>query len=172
MEELDQVDLGIGDEGHPEAGFGGGAPRHDRPGSVGQSMVPRWRPGRGDRRRCGRSPPAARGRGGGRGRAPSRPAPLLVTQPRGEGVGVAICEYPRTVLFNGPGEHEEALAAARRACADPTEIVAHNWGMIELIEAAARIGRVELAAGAFERLTTVTAFSSVWLSFPQLGADN
>jgi len=95
-----------------------------------------------------------------------------VTQPRGEGVGVAICEYPRAVLFNGPGEHEEALAATRRACADPTEIVAHNWGMIELIEAAARIGRADLAAGAFERLTTVTAFSSVWLSFPQLGADN
>jgi hypothetical protein len=52
------------------------------------------------------------------------------------------------------------------------EIVAHNWGMIELIEAAVRIGAADLAAGALERLTTVTAFSSGWLSFPQLGADN
>ena len=32
--------LGIGDEGHPDAGFGGGARRHDRPGPVGQSVVP------------------------------------------------------------------------------------------------------------------------------------
>ena len=72
---------------------------------------------------------------------------------RGEGVGVAICEYSHAVLCNGLGQHEEALAAARRACADPAEMVAHNWGMIELIEAAARTGRACLAAGALERLT-------------------
>ena len=73
---------------------------------------------------------------------------------RGEGVGVAICEYSHAVLCNGLGQHEEALAAARRACADPSEMVAHNWGMIELIEAATRTGRTDLAAEALERLTT------------------
>jgi DNA-binding CsgD family transcriptional regulator len=73
---------------------------------------------------------------------------------RGEGVGVAICEYSRAVLCNGLGQYDEALAAARRACADPTEMVAHNWGMIELIEAAARTGRTDLAAEALQRLTT------------------
>lgn len=72
---------------------------------------------------------------------------------RGEGVGVAICEYSRAVLFNGLGQHEEALAAARRACADPAEMVAHNWGMIELIESAARTGQTDLAAEVLERLT-------------------
>ena len=72
---------------------------------------------------------------------------------RGEGVGVAICEYSRAVLFNGLGQHEEALAAARRACADPAEMVAHNWGMIELIEAAARTGRADLAAETLGRLS-------------------
>jgi DNA-binding CsgD family transcriptional regulator len=73
---------------------------------------------------------------------------------RGEGVGVAICEYSHAVLCNGLGQYDEALAAARRACADPQEMVAHNWGMTELIESAARTGRTDLAAGALQRLTT------------------
>ena len=71
---------------------------------------------------------------------------------RGEGVGVAICEYAHAVLCNGLGLYDEALAAARGACADPTEMVAHNWGMIELVESAARTGRTDLAADALDRL--------------------
>ena len=75
---------------------------------------------------------------------------------RGEGVGVAICEYSHAVLCNGLGQYDEALAAARGACADPTEMVAHNWGMAELIESATRTGRTDLAAEALQRLTTKT----------------
>ncbi len=71
---------------------------------------------------------------------------------RGEGVGVAICEYAHAVLCNGLGLYDEALAAACGACADPTEMVAHNWGMIELVESAARTGRIDLAADALDRL--------------------
>src|SRR6516165_2855657 len=71
---------------------------------------------------------------------------------RGEGVGVAICEYAHAVLCNALGLYDEALAAARGACADPTEMVAHNWGMIELVESAARTGRTDLAADALDRL--------------------
>jgi len=71
---------------------------------------------------------------------------------RGEGVGVAICEYSHAVLCNGLGLYDEALTAARGACADPTEMVAHNWGMIELVESAARTGRTDLAADALDRL--------------------
>ena len=73
---------------------------------------------------------------------------------RGEGVGVAICEYSHAVLCNGLGQYDEALAAARGACADPTEMVAHNTGMVELIESAMRSGRTDLAAEAVARLTT------------------
>src|SRR6516165_5500252 len=72
---------------------------------------------------------------------------------RGEGVGVAISEYARAVLCNGLGQYDEAFAAARSACADPREMVAHNWGMTELIESAARTGRTELATDVFQRLT-------------------
>jgi DNA-binding CsgD family transcriptional regulator len=71
---------------------------------------------------------------------------------RGEGVGVAICQYSHAVLCNGLGLYDEALAAARGACADPTEMVAHNWGMTELIESAVRAGRTGLAAEALQRL--------------------
>jgi DNA-binding CsgD family transcriptional regulator len=71
---------------------------------------------------------------------------------RGEGVGVAICEYAHAVLCNGAGDYRAALAAARRACADPDELVAHNWGLTELIEAATRSGRTDLAAEALHRL--------------------
>jgi len=73
---------------------------------------------------------------------------------RGEGVGVAICEYSHAVLCNGLGQYDEALAAARGACADPREMVAHNWGMTELIESAARTGRTDLATETLQRLTT------------------
>jgi len=71
---------------------------------------------------------------------------------RGEGVGVAICEYSHAVLCNGLGEYDEALEAARGACADPTEMVAHNWGLAELIESAVRTGASDLAIGALGRL--------------------
>ena len=72
---------------------------------------------------------------------------------RGEGVGVAICEYAHAVLCNGLGRHDEALLAARRACEDPQEMVAHNWGLPELVESAVRSGRTDLATDALERLT-------------------
>jgi DNA-binding CsgD family transcriptional regulator/DNA replicative helicase MCM subunit Mcm2 (Cdc46/Mcm family) len=73
---------------------------------------------------------------------------------RGEGVGVAICEYSHAVLCNALGQYDEALLAARRACEDPQEMVAHNWGLPELVEAAVRAGRPEQAEEAVERLTT------------------
>jgi DNA-binding CsgD family transcriptional regulator/tetratricopeptide (TPR) repeat protein len=77
---------------------------------------------------------------------------LREVKSRGEGVGVAICEYAHAVLCNGLGEYDEALAAARRACEDPQEIVAHNWGLTELIESAARTGKTDLATDALDRL--------------------
>ena len=33
-------------------------------------------------------------------------------------------------------------------------MVAYNWGMVELVESAARTGRTDLAAEALQRLTT------------------
>jgi DNA-binding CsgD family transcriptional regulator len=71
---------------------------------------------------------------------------------RGEGIGVAICEYARAVLCNGSGRYDEALDAAHGA-SDYRELVAENWGLTELIEAATRVGRTDLATDALDRLT-------------------
>jgi DNA-binding CsgD family transcriptional regulator len=71
---------------------------------------------------------------------------------RGEGVGVAICEYSRAVLCNSFGRYEEGLIAAQGA-SDYREVVVENWGLVEVIEAAARTGRVEVAAEALDRLS-------------------
>src|SRR5262249_611195 len=83
-------------------------------------------------------------------------AAMRAAYSRGEGVGVVICQYARAVLCNGLGQYAEALTAASGACADPTEMVAHNWGMIELIEAAVRMGRADVAEEALLRLTRKT----------------
>jgi DNA-binding CsgD family transcriptional regulator len=72
---------------------------------------------------------------------------------RGEGSGIAICEYTHAVLCNGLGQYDEALLAARRACEDPQDMVAHDWGLAELVESAARSGRMDLATDALQRLT-------------------
>ena len=72
---------------------------------------------------------------------------------RGEGIGVAICEYARAVLCNGLGEYEEALQAAT-AASDFHEVVAENWGLSELVEPAVRTGRTDLATAALDRLET------------------
>ena len=70
---------------------------------------------------------------------------------RGEGIGVAICEYARAVLCNGAGTYEEALDAAASA-AGHREVVAENWGLGELVEPATRCGRTDLATEALDRL--------------------
>ena len=74
---------------------------------------------------------------------------------RGEGIGVAISEYARAVLCNGLGQYEEALVAANSTCRY-REVVAENWGLSELIEAAARIGRADQATDAMDRLAMKT----------------
>jgi DNA-binding CsgD family transcriptional regulator len=72
---------------------------------------------------------------------------------RGEGVGIGICEYARAVLGNRSGDYEEAWHAAH-AAAESQELVVENWALPELIEAAARTGRTDLAVDALGRLAT------------------
>jgi DNA-binding CsgD family transcriptional regulator len=82
---------------------------------------------------------------------------------RGEGIGIAVCEYARAVLGNGLGRYDQAFAAAVSATADPRELVVHNWGLSELVEAAARTGRDDTAADAADRMTRkATAAGTPW----------
>ncbi|MFD9292781.1 AAA family ATPase [Streptomyces sp. NPDC060030] len=75
---------------------------------------------------------------------------------RGEGIGVAIAQRARAVLYNGLGKYEQALEAARRASSHPHDLVAANWGLTEVVEAAVRSGDHDAAATALEQLTRTT----------------
>jgi DNA-binding CsgD family transcriptional regulator len=72
---------------------------------------------------------------------------------RGEGIGITVSEYAHALLCNALGEYEEAVLAATVATEDPTELVAYNWGLPELVEAASRAGDVDRAEEALGRLT-------------------
>jgi DNA-binding CsgD family transcriptional regulator len=74
---------------------------------------------------------------------------------RGEGRAITIADYATAVLCNGLGRYDEALAAAKRACKHDN-LGLFGWGLIELIEAAARSGDQRLAATALERLSERT----------------
>jgi DNA-binding CsgD family transcriptional regulator len=75
---------------------------------------------------------------------------------RGEGSGVRIAQWARAVLANGLGRYEEAVLAARQAAEHPHDPAPANWGLSELVEAAAMSGQPELAADAFARLEPIT----------------
>jgi DNA-binding CsgD family transcriptional regulator len=70
---------------------------------------------------------------------------------RGEGAGLMFMDWAESVLYNGLGRYAEALGAARRVV-DHTELVAVNWAMPELIEAAVRVGDLGLAGETDRRL--------------------
>ena len=77
---------------------------------------------------------------------------------RGQGMAVSMIECANAVLFNGLGRYEEALAVAERACAQD-ELSLYGLALVEVIEAAVRSNRPELAATALERLADRTRAS-------------
>ncbi|MFJ2399352.1 AAA family ATPase [Streptomyces sp. NPDC087843] len=74
----------------------------------------------------------------------------------GEGIGVAVARRAQAVLHNGLARYEEAFDAARVASEHPQDLVAANWGLVELVEAAVRSGRSDAAEAALARLTRTT----------------
>jgi DNA-binding CsgD family transcriptional regulator len=76
---------------------------------------------------------------------------------RGEGVGITIAQWSNAVLNNGLGRYDEALAAARDACAYEDDLSSLLWAAPELIEAAARVGDAEAARRGYAVLTELTS---------------
>ena len=70
---------------------------------------------------------------------------------RGEGRVIALADYVTAVLYNGLGRYELALAAAQRA-AEHDDLGLSGWALIELVEAAARSDKPDVAASALTRL--------------------
>jgi DNA-binding CsgD family transcriptional regulator/tetratricopeptide (TPR) repeat protein len=77
----------------------------------------------------------------------------------GQGTAVQYAHWARSVLMNGLGRYEEALAAAVKASEDMPQLHVAMWALSELIEAAIRTGNTELAQRALVRLNEQTADS-------------
>ncbi len=74
---------------------------------------------------------------------------------RTEGVVLTFGEHARALIRNGLGRHEAALAPAQSA-SDTDELMLSVWALPELVEAATRCGRTDLAIDAVERLARCT----------------
>jgi DNA-binding CsgD family transcriptional regulator/tetratricopeptide (TPR) repeat protein len=68
---------------------------------------------------------------------------------RGEGFVLAMAGYARSVLYNGLSRYEAAIDAAQRGTEHDPHIA---WSLAELVEAAARSGKPEIAAATLPRL--------------------
>jgi DNA-binding CsgD family transcriptional regulator len=78
---------------------------------------------------------------------------------RGEGRTIGVGKYATAVLYNGLAQYEDALTAARQATEHPQDLAFFTWGLVELIEAAARSGKADLAADGLRRLSELTRTS-------------
>jgi DNA-binding CsgD family transcriptional regulator len=70
---------------------------------------------------------------------------------RGEGGRLTICEFALALLSNGLGRYEAAFSAAESASSRDEHFISMCC-LPELVEAAARCGRADAAASAFDRL--------------------
>lgn len=84
-------------------------------------------------------------------------ARLRDAQANGEGRVVGLAKWVTSVLYNGLGRYEEALAAARRAC-EHDDLELTGFALTELIEAGARSGAAGIS-GALKSLEERTVAS-------------
>jgi DNA-binding CsgD family transcriptional regulator len=78
---------------------------------------------------------------------------------RGEGRTIGVGKYVTAVLYNGLARYDDALTAAQQATEYPQDLAFFTWGLVELIEAAARCGEADLAADGLRRLSELTRTS-------------
>jgi len=72
---------------------------------------------------------------------------------------LAPAEWQRAVLYNALGRYGEALSCGERATQETHELGPTAYALPELIEAAARSGKLEHASDALRRLTEITRAS-------------
>jgi DNA-binding CsgD family transcriptional regulator len=73
----------------------------------------------------------------------------------GEGIVLTFAEHARAVLYNGLGRYDAALAPAQSA-GNRDELMASVWSLPELVEAATRCGKADVATAAMESLSERT----------------
>jgi DNA-binding CsgD family transcriptional regulator len=75
----------------------------------------------------------------------------------GQGTAVQYAHWANSVLLNGLGRYQDALAAAREASDDTPELFVSVWAAIEVLESATRCDEPDLARAALERIVASTA---------------
>jgi DNA-binding CsgD family transcriptional regulator len=75
---------------------------------------------------------------------------------RGEGMSVVAC-WALAALHNGAGAYPQAMAAARHSVEQPGTLGPPPWALVELVEAAVRSGRTDVATDALIQLTAQTS---------------
>ena len=75
----------------------------------------------------------------------------------GEGLGFDVAQWATAILQNGLGRYAEASAAAAQVVDEMLETNITGWALAELVEGAARSGKVELAEEALRRLLAAVA---------------
>src|SRR3954466_11887730 len=81
----------------------------------------------------------------------------------GQELGVQWAEWVSAILFNGLARYDRALASAQRAADEPPQLQFSPWASTELVEAAVRSSRPDVASGALERVILATApFKTDW----------
>jgi DNA-binding CsgD family transcriptional regulator len=70
----------------------------------------------------------------------------------GQGTALEFVDHARAVILNGLGRYAEAVGPARDAADATPEMVVAGWGLIELVEAAAKCGQTDVARAAAERI--------------------
>jgi DNA-binding CsgD family transcriptional regulator len=75
----------------------------------------------------------------------------------GQELGVQWAEWVSAILFNGLARYDRALASALRAADETPQLQFSPWASTELVEAAVRSARPDVASGALERVISATA---------------
>jgi len=73
-----------------------------------------------------------------------------------QGIAATYARWAASILYNGLGRYEDAHEAATDASSTPGFWVVPMWSLPELVEAASRIGAVDTAREAVERLAATT----------------
>jgi DNA-binding CsgD family transcriptional regulator len=82
---------------------------------------------------------------------------------RGEGNAITCVGWSNALLNNGGGHYPEAMAAAELASSYPGDLGGALWNPAELVEAAVRSGKRDIALDAYDRvLEMATASGTDW----------
>jgi DNA-binding CsgD family transcriptional regulator len=74
----------------------------------------------------------------------------------GQGESAKMAQWAATVLYNGLARYDDAVSAAREVTTNAIDPWQSMWALPEFVEAAARVGDIELASDALERLAETT----------------